>query len=98
MDVLKYIEGVFKRGDRSATLGKNIIGTMALKGISILISFIMIPITLGYVDAELYGVWLTVASVMTWIHFLDLGFSQGLKNRLTEALAKDDYERGKTLV
>ena len=96
--LISYIKDIFQREDRSAVVKKNILGTLVLKGISILISFLIVPLTIGYVNAELYGVWLTVASVMTWIHFLDLGFSQGLKNRLTEALAKEDFARGKTLV
>lgn len=90
---------LFFQGDkRSVTVKKNIIGSFLIKGMSILVSLLLVPVTIGYVNAELYGVWLTVASVMTWLHFLDLGFTQGLKNRLTEALAHDDYERGKTLV
>lgn len=96
--LVNKIHSFFQGDKRSVTVKKNIIGTFFLKGMSILVSLLLVPVTIGYVNAELYGVWLTVASVMTWLHFLDLGFTQGLKNRLTEALAHEDYERGKTLV
>lgn len=58
----------------------------------------LVPMTIGYVSPELYGVWLTVSSIMTWISFLDIGFTQGLKNKLTEAIAYEDWDRGKSLV
>ena len=96
--IIKYAKNFFRGDQRSVTVKKNIIGSFLLKGISILVSFFLVPVTIGYVNAELYGVWLTVASVMTWLHFLDLGFTQGLKNKLTEAIAHDDYEKGKSLV
>lgn len=102
MDYMRYMPKplrVFLQGDkRSVTVKKNIIGSFMLRGLGILVSLLIVPITIGYVNAELYGVWLTVASVMTWLHFLDLGFTQGLKNRLTEALAYNDCDKGKSLV
>lgn len=94
----KAMRKFFLGNQRSVAVKKNIIGSFLLKGISILVSFLLVPITIGYFNAELYGVWLTVASLMTWVHFLDLGFTQGLKNKLTEAIAHDDYEKGKSLV
>lgn len=58
----------------------------------------LIPLTLSYLSEELYGIWLTVSSVVLWLNFFDVGFSLGLKNRLAEAIAKKDYIRGKQLV
>lgn len=84
--------------NRSVTVKKNVIASIALKGIGILVSFLLVPLTIGYVSPELYGVWLTLSSVLTWLNFMDIGFSQGLKNRLTEAIAHDDWDRGKALV
>lgn len=97
-EVKDWLRGFFQGDKRSVTVKKNVVGSLLLKGIGIVVSMLLVPVTIGYVNAELYGVWLTVASVMTWLHFLDLGFTQGLKNRLTEALAHEDYEKGKSLV
>lgn len=97
-EVLDRIRFFFSGDKRTITVKKNILGSFILRGVGILVSLLLVPVTIGYVNAELYGVWLTVASVMTWLHFLDLGFTQGLKNRLTEAIANDDYEKGKSLV
>lgn len=83
---------------RSGKVKKNIIGSIAVKGISIVVSFIIVPLTLGYVSSELYGVWLTLSSISVWLGFFDIGFTLGLKNRLTEALSIGDISKGKELV
>lgn len=54
--------------------------------------------TLGYVSSELYGIWLTLSSIMMWLNFFDIGFTLGLKNKLAEAIALGDWNRGKALV
>lgn len=83
---------------RTLAVKKNIIYSILIKVLSIVVSFMLVPMTIGYVSSELYGVWLTLSSILTWLTFLDLGFSQGMKNKLTEAIANDDWERGKKLV
>lgn len=83
---------------RSIAVKKNIIGSFAIKGISILISLMLVPMTLGYVSSEMYGIWLTLSSVMLWLNFFDVGFTLGLKNKLAIALARKDYIGGKKLV
>lgn len=89
----------FFHGDqRSVAVKKNVLYSILIRFVSIAVSFLIVPITLGYVTAELYGVWLTLSSIMTWLSFMDVGFTQGLKNKLTEAIAQDDWDRGKELV
>jgi len=75
---------------RTVTAKKNVVGSFLLKGVSILINFIYVPLCIDYLDKERYGIWLTVVSLTTWFSFLDIGFGAGLKNRLAEALALKD--------
>ena len=89
---------LFSGNGRTLAVKKNIISSVFLRGISIVVNFMLVPMTIGYVSPELYGVWLTVSSIMTWISFLDIGFTQGLKNKLTEAIAHKEWDRGKSLV
>lgn len=99
MNIILTIKNKFISGNsRSVTVKKNIIYSLLIKGISIIVSFLLVPLTLGYVNAELYGIWLTISSVISWLHFLDIGFTNGLKNRLGEAIAVNNWERGKALV
>lgn len=83
---------------RTAIVKKNILGSLAIKIVSIATSFLLVPMTLGYVSAEIYGVWLTISSILHWLTYMDVGFTHGLKNRLNECLARKDYEKGKSLV
>ena len=96
--IYTIINKITKGNERSVSVKKNIIGSFLLKGVSIVVSMLLVPATIGYVDAELYGVWLTLSSMMIWLGFADIGFTQGLKNKLTEAIAQNDWRRGKALV
>jgi O-antigen/teichoic acid export membrane protein len=60
------------------------------KGGSILISFLLLSLTINYLDVENYGIWLTLSSCITWISFFDIGLGNGLRNKFAEAKAKGD--------
>lgn len=99
MYLFKVVCAKILRGNtRSVIIKKNIIFSLVIKGISILISFLLVPLTLGYVNSELYGIWLTLSSIVTWLHFMDIGFTNGLKNRLGESIALNNWEGGRALV
>lgn len=87
-----------KGGERTVAVKRNILGSFIYKGLSLLISLILVPLTLGYVSSELYGIWLTLSSIVGWMGILDIGFSQGLKNKLAESIALNNWTRGKELV
>lgn len=95
---MSIISSFFSGNKRSVTVKKNIIGSLFVKGFSILISLLLVPLTLGYVSSELYGVWLTISSITMWLGFFDIGFTLGLRNRLTEAISLNDWKKGKSLV
>lgn len=96
---INSINRIFKSDNkRTENIKQNVIGSFVIKGFSILISLALVPLTLGYVSSEMYGVWLTVSSIMIWLDFFDIGFTLGLKNKLTEALAFNDYELGSRLI
>lgn len=93
------IKSFFRDGDpRSVKSKLNILYMLIIKGTSILLSLLLLPMTLDYVDSETYGVWLTISSMVAWISFFDIGLGNGLKNRLAEALATNDIELGKKYV
>ncbi len=81
-----------KGSDRSKLAKKHILYSFFLKGISIIIGLMFVPLLLNYLDAERYGIWLTLTSIVGWFTFFDAGLGNGLRNRLTEALAKEDYQ------
>ncbi len=84
--------------ERTVKLKKNIVASLLIKGMSIIIGFFMVRISLGYLDQTKYGIWLTISSLLVWFNFFEIGLGNGLKNKLAEALAKNDYKLGKIYV
>lgn len=98
-DIFDNIIGYFRTGDeRSVKAKQNTFYMFFIKGGTILIGLLLVPVTLSYVDSDTYGIWLTLSSMITWISFFDIGLNNGLKNKLTQALAARDYELGRKYV
>nr|WP_161964148.1 MATE family efflux transporter [Chitinophaga flava] len=57
---------------------------------SVGISLLLVPLLIGRLGTEQYGVWATLLSTAQWITLMDIGIGSGLRNKLTEALAKGD--------
>lgn len=66
------------------------------KAANILISFLSVPLTVHYLGAERYGVWLTISSVITWMSMTDFGLAgNALINVLAQASGRDDKQEAK---
>lgn len=99
MKIKQYIYNFFSKGhERSIKAKKNIVASFGLKGLSMLIGLILVPLILGYLDAERYGIWLTLSSIVTWFSFFDIGLGNGLRNRLAESIAKNDMSLARTYI
>ncbi|MCM1163359.1 MAG: oligosaccharide flippase family protein [Muribaculaceae bacterium] len=83
---------------RSRNVVKNILASSVFRGGAALISFIVVPITLDYLNDYEYGVWLTISTTVSWIFLLDIGLGNGLRNKLAEAMAHEDTESGRIYV
>jgi O-antigen/teichoic acid export membrane protein len=61
------------------------------KALTILTSFVSVPLTVDYLGAERYGVWLTISSLLVWVALTDFGLAgNALVNVLSEAAGNDD--------
>lgn len=83
---------------RSVLAKKNIIKLTLIRAISVALSFLLVPLTIGYVNAADYGIWIALSSVVAWVSLLDLGLSNGLRNRLTQAMSSHDHDLARRLV
>jgi O-antigen/teichoic acid export membrane protein len=83
---------------RSNLAKKNAAASLIAKGYGMCVSVLMVPMTLSYLTKVEYGLWLAMTTVITWFAFLDVGIGNGLKNKLAEALAKEDRELARTYV
>ena len=68
---------------RSKMLKSNILYSAILKVIGLITSLLVVTITLNYLNSELYGVWLTITSILYWFSFFDIGLGNGMRNYLT---------------
>jgi len=93
-----FLRFITKGHERSVRAKKNILSSLLIKGASIAISFVSLPITLNYVDSSTYGVWLTMSSIVGWFVFFDIGLTQGLRNRFAEAKAVGDEKLARIYV
>jgi O-antigen/teichoic acid export membrane protein len=85
------LKGFFSEGhERSVKAKKNILASFLIRGGSIAISLILVPLTINYINPSRYGIWLTLSSIVAWLSFFDIGLTQGLRNKFAEAKAKND--------
>jgi hypothetical protein len=84
--------------NRTQKANLNTILSLLFRGGSILLSFILVPLTISYIKPDVYGVWLTLSSLVGCIAMLDIGIANGLKNKLSESLAVNNYSQGKIYV
>jgi O-antigen/teichoic acid export membrane protein len=83
-----FKNSINKGHSRSVKAKKNIVISLLVKGISIAVSLLMVPLTLDYLNNTKYGIWLTVSSFITWLSFFDIGLGHGLRNKFAEAKAR----------
>ena len=67
---------------------KNMILGTVYKGLSMIVSYLYVPLVLFYLGEFKYGVWTTILNVLSWITYFDVGIGNGLRNKLAESLAK----------
>lgn len=65
---------------------------------SLLLSFLYVPMAMEYLGIEKYGIWTTILTILSWISYFDLGIGNGLRNRLTEAIALKKFDDAKQIV
>lgn len=93
------IKKFFSEGHhRTLNAKKNIIKSFVWKGISIGVSFLLVPLTIGYVNPTRYGIWLTLSSIIAWFSFFDIGFSNSLRNKFAESKATNNFQKAKAYI
>ena len=75
------------------SLKKNISILLLLKPLSMVLSYVYIPIVLNFLGEEKYGVWVTLLSIISWVNYFDIGIGNGVRNKVTECVAANDRNR-----
>ena len=79
--------------ERYRRAGMTVTTSYIAKGLTMLMGFVSVPLTVHYLGAERYGVWLTISSLLMWVALTDFGLAgNSLVNVLSEAVGNDDRE------
>ncbi|MBG6066711.1 lipopolysaccharide biosynthesis protein [Micromonospora ureilytica] len=75
------------------------IATAALsRAVSALVPLVLLPVTLSYLGADLYGLWAAVLAVTGMVAFADLGVGLGLMTRLAPCRVSGDSDTARRYV
>jgi O-antigen/teichoic acid export membrane protein len=76
--------------ERYRRVALSALASVLAKLISAATALISVPLTLGYLGLERYGMWMTISSLVAMLAFADLGLGYGLLNAVARAFGKDD--------
>lgn len=68
------------------------------RGLCMLLSVYSLRLNLDYLGVTLYGLWVTIASVSSWMTYADFGIGNGFRNELAKAVALGDEQRQKEVI
>lgn len=83
---------------RTVLAKKNILYSFLIKLSNIFIVMTTVSISIKLLGAKNYGVWIVLSGIITWSNLFNLGFSNGLRNKLGEALANNNKSLGQYYV
>jgi O-antigen/teichoic acid export membrane protein len=74
------------------------VAATAARGLNLFVGFISVPLAVGYLGRERYGVWITISSLLAFLSFTDFGLGSSLLNALATAHGRDDRREAQRYV
>ncbi len=71
------------RGAASAIVGR---------ALGMVVGIVSVPLTIGYLGSERYGVWVTISTFLAFLSFTDFGVANSLTNALGKAYGEGERE------
>ncbi|WP_026692801.1 MATE family efflux transporter [Peribacillus kribbensis] len=88
-----------KNDSLTTLVKKNAIFSLVLKVLSVFLSFWSVKVAFDFTGSQkIYGLWLTILSVISWLGLLNAGMGNGLRNKLSQALATGNNKDAKVYV
>ncbi|HUI10951.1 MAG TPA: MATE family efflux transporter [Bacteroidota bacterium] len=89
---------LFEGAPRSVRAKQNIVALFLLRGVSVGINLLLVPMTLSYLNQARYGVWLVLSSIIGWVSLMDIGLGNGLRNEFARAVAVNNRDLARTQI
>ena len=74
---------------RLISIIEGLLSRLAGRLIAVVVSLLSVPLTIGYLGPERFGVWTLLGSLLAWLRLTDLGIGNSLTNAITSALASE---------
>jgi O-antigen/teichoic acid export membrane protein len=84
------LDGRSKERYRRAAL--TTVASGCARAVSLGTMLITVPLTVRYLGAERYSLWMTISSVVAMMAFADFGIGNGLLNAISETHGRDDHK------
>lgn len=84
--------------ERTRIVKKNILGSFLVKGLNVLVCFLLVPFTISLLNNEKYGIWITIFSIVNWFNIMDIGLGNGFRNKFAETITIKNYSKGREYV
>lgn len=84
--IAKAVNIYNNQDNRTKSIIKQGGGSLFVMVANTLASFLIVPMTINYLDSTKYGIWLALSAIVGWIHYFNFGMSNGFRNRFTEAV------------
>ncbi|MDY0278774.1 MAG: oligosaccharide flippase family protein [Acholeplasma sp.] len=93
------IRKLFNSHSEGTSVFRNINVSLIVKSLSMVIGIVSVPIYRSFFGTEdMYGLWMAIVSILTWILFFDLGFGSGLRSKLGPLLDMGDKKKSKVMI
>ncbi len=88
----------FDSKTRTLNVNRQVIISLFLKGLMMVLTLVQVPLSKNILGDAGYGAWQIVFSVTAWLGIMDIGIGTGLRNKLTESIANQDFTSAKSYV
>lgn len=89
---------IFNANNRTKNIRLQVFLSFFLRSLSIFLNFYVVRLTIGYLGNDLYGLWIVLLSIISWLSLFDVGIGNGLRNKLTISLTNNDNENSRSYI
>jgi O-antigen/teichoic acid export membrane protein len=88
----------FESKTRTLNVNRQVIISLFLKGLMMILTLVQVPLSKNILGDAGYGAWQIVFSVTAWLGIMDIGIGTGLRNKLAESIANQDFTLAKSYI
>ena len=77
---------------RASGVLRGTITALVGRGVGTVVGLATVPLTIGYLGGERYGIWITISTFLAFLSFTDFGIANSLSNALGKAYGEGEHE------